>query len=393
MENIVHDFRKSLTGFAYASQVEASSVEDLAERIFSLDLPALQKARDFGDYLTRLGELFHEESLRESLGRPLATLLARDIESIESVFVKFRTETLLPPKALERDLHFYCSFLRDLGIDASTPALHFVESFPKPYQNQQHWAMTFDAVDSEQYGIEPGVYFREETLLPFGSTAILSHELTHVLLSKRRSTNLVRGLEEGIADALSFLLLSHRFASNVAINILRNFRFYYPLDTFDYTYLQSLRAVAFLVALWGPGPFMGFVHQAYEKGRHLVVELEHRLLAGDFLEHIPENLPPFQLSEMDSERLARFAAFASTFPYGYVVSPLARYVADFCTEGTSLDSLANSSQLAKGDILEALNELETSLYLVIVDEEKLVASECNLYLRSHGLRYRSDGGE
>jgi hypothetical protein len=305
----------------------------------------------------------------------LSVLLAQDAAKIAE-FVRNADEQLLRPESVEAATTNLIESAGHLGFDVSFAELRVVDEFPSPYRKMTFAAMTYDRMDEKLFDIRPGVALRRDQLKPFYSIALFAHELVHVAIGNQKTRILARGLEEGIADIVGQLMLAAELLPvAVCEQILWNSRTRYGRDQLGRLYRDALVSASTACLLIGDGAILALVHQANREGRSVIHDFERALAAGQVKGH------------GDGGRCTTFAQRFLAMTPELVVSPLAHVLATNIQLDEQLKDAFKRLNIPSHDGDEAVDELQSRVYLTTESNGMMSANEAPFYQQLGHLRY------
>jgi len=319
--------------------------------------------------LESVGDVAIDQDMAEGL------LIARDLRGVKrqaEQLSEFDKDDLLLD-----DFHGLVEEAAGMGFNVGDVQVFTVEEFPEPFREMDWTFFNADKSDTKKYGIPFGIYVKKTAAIPFYTSFLLSHELIHVAIGLRGSDKIARGLEEGLAELLGCICLFSRLrGSSLTANLMIYNRLNYPPNQFWDVYLDNLRQAIVLYQLYG----LSGLRTLVEKGRDRIKETEKAILEGRY--H-GLSLPK---GEWDPD-VDKLTALVSGFPRNYVVSPLARYVADFISKGTSIQDMLRQNKIDEEQGAEAVHELAKKLFLVVVNEGVIANSDLTTISDPTVLRY------
>lgn len=267
----------------------------------------------------------------------------------------------------------------DLGIFTDIPSLYFVKNFPHPFENNKMIAMSFDNSDRLSFGINPGLYFRVETLRPLYSVFLLFHEWIHVVMSRHSEPFFGGPLEEGLAEVYGCLFLGSKLLGyDLANSLFIYHRLFSRNDKTLDLYLDYARQAAAIFEVYGESGLVDIL-----KGTRARLKiLEKAMWAGGFLD--------MQISsgKLDPEfgNLLR----KTLFMYGKnsVCSPLAMFVSRYTSANMTVKGISELSDLPLSAVADALVELSQSPRLVEMKGDVVVYSDCERLVHPLQLRFK-----
>lgn len=313
----------------------------------------------------------------------LLKLMVEDLERVVATLDRF--ELLRDPETSLRE--YYKEFKKlylKIGIDVGEFPFFIVEQYPEPYAHLEGAALCPDKSDEQKYNIKPGVYFRKEKLAPIRSIFTLAHELVHLVIGRKRYDLMARGLEEGLCEFLSVNycgLNTYGFGVSQNYILFRRLKYTGHIQIFQ-LYMEYYRMATMFYLLHGLEGIADLVNA----GRGIVKDTEIDLSQSNlFASEIPLMAP-----RIDQDQLFQFATYASlAIPEHEVVSPLAYWVARHINlETTSnIEAIIDKLQLDQHAGTEAIGELESRLFAILIDENSIEYSDIQTMLKNKAFRY------
>jgi hypothetical protein len=329
------------------------------------------------DHVESLAEKF--QSHRTNSITPAITsrlLVGRDLQRIPHVLRTVKFEPVW--QELESSAAELRIVIRSLGIDANFPPVKVVEHLPRPYHGMGWEALCIDAEDFRRYGLEPGIYFNKSKLRPRLSAVQLAHEVVHYLVAQHGAELLARGLEEGLCEILGSLYFASKvFGSDLVARVFRINHFAAESDRLWELYLEYTRQAAYLYRRFGLAGLL----QVVQSGRGTIKVIETKCLRGD-LEMIE-----LRTGDWDAELSRLLDSLASVYIRSLIVSPLARYVADFVEESMNVESVAHRARLSPSSVLRAMRELQSKTFSIVLNGGNVDYCDLPILVNSNSLRY------
>jgi|GEM_PF-5067748 len=255
------------------------------------------------------------------------------------------------------------------------PKLAIVEAFPEPYSNMEWIAFAPDKEDQERFGIEPGIYIKSSMVSPYYTSYLLAHEFTHKIVEKFDSYGFGIGLEEGIAEFYG-LHLSSKFLPHEVLEHIVVYNYKYGERT-RLTMLYEFFLLLTYNEIYKPFGLSG-VRAVIKMGRSGIKRFEDVFLHGKG--ELDLSLPLER--DVDIERILRFYSY---FPNDLYSTPMVKYISENIEVGDNVDSISSKAKVEKNIVKNALNELQNSLVLVLVEGDRVVNLSKSMLPR---LRYK-----
>jgi hypothetical protein len=364
-----------LMGAVYCTPCDFASVEGfevLMEPRFS-DLPferesVVERAESLIDEFERpTGHVDNEKAL--------LLLAAQDLRRVRSILPSQPVHD--PNETLPINRDRYERLLRQLGLQFGPPRLFIVDAFPKPYDTMDWTATSPDRADQENYGIEPGNYFKRSRLVPFGSDFLLAHEMIHQIIGEVDPSLLGRGLEEGIAVIFGELFIGAQVLGATFAQLYAGYHWFdRRTSQGNKLYAEYARMAAIIYQLHGLDGLVA----AVQGGRKKIKHVEQSYLAGDY----DVDLPSGRWEDWYTKLLRKITMATID---NLVVSPLARYIAPQATVGATCAQISEATHVRPDDVAASLEELQHNTVVVMLDEDRVDYSDVSLLLPSHALRY------
>lgn len=339
-------------------------------------LDSIEGLRTLSSLLQDRDSFEHPKEILEYLvGRELANI-ADALESIPGSLEMDVRQELTDNFSMFRDI------LGEHDLQVADPRLFVVSRFPEPYADMEWAACAPDESDHRKYGIEPGIYFREDKLESLQSSFLLAHEMIHKVTAKEDVGMLGRGLEDGLCDLVGSMYLGLRLGVLPTRNYFLYLALGFPEEQFDEIYLDYLRQAALLYNRTG---LTGIFH-VLRNGRGFVKRLEGELLRGDFssLDDIPTGEHHAALSGL-------LNLVCSAYGRHVVVSPAAFLVADHVREGATVADISARARISSDVVTSALEELQQRVVLLVMAGDRVSVSDLSVVLGSISFRYELNG--
>lgn len=367
-----------LRGALYSTKLCCASIDALYER-----LEPVFKRVDYDKkcVISKLAELLEVSSSYSAINSENAMniLIANDLKKIIKTIKEVKIEN--PEGELKNHYEMFIKNLIEHNIDLSFTSFKIVDTFPPPYHKQNFWAMNYDTYDEKEFNIPVGIALKREFISPIFSTVLLAHELVHASFGTKHLPYLARGLEDGISDFIGYLFLSYNvIGSDMSKNSLINSRFFFPPEQDSEIYVENLREALILYQLYGMEGLFEILRLGMMNGRTAIKRLEKKCILGDY-----SNL---ELPRGDwKDDLIKFCHYIIGFPRSLVVSPLAYYLAKKIEIGLPIAKILKDWNIEPKDGKKALRELQSRVYLVLINKNKIVSDETKTFLNSNCLRY------
>ncbi len=322
----------------------------------------------------------------QTLSPSARELVSRDIDTIRSSALSLRLHDRVLTRRLSGCYRLAIDTYKSLGLKVRPLPLRIQERFPAPYDDDELWGLMLDRQDARDLSVPAGLYVRPSKAFPGVGEATVCHELVHTLFSFVESDALVRGYEEGVCDLISSIAMARVFGWDVAAQMLIGLRLF-ASDRRDMIYRDALRQVSAHLLLLGYVEWISFVKEVQRTGRTRFVEVESTLLEHGMAS--PPRKPKRQAENCVSELMQLAVRILST-PESYVMSPESYIIGERARVGESLSELRRKVRdLVPGTrFASALSELQSDLYLVVVDNKKIIANEAPRYISAGVCRYR-----
>jgi len=367
-----------LRGALYSSKLCCASVDDLYER-----LEPIFKRIDYDKkcVISKLAELVEESSSYSAINseNTMNILIANDLKTIINTIKKIKVEE--PERELQNHYKMFIKNLIEHNIDLSFNSFRIVDDFPPPYHKQNFWAMNFDVYDEKEFNIPIGIALKRDFISPMFSTVLLAHELVHAAFGTKHTPYLARGLEDGVSDFVGYLFLSYNvIGPEISKNSLINSRFFFPPEQDSEIYIENIRQAMILYKLYGLEGIFEILRLGVMNGRTAIKRIEKNCILGDY-----SNLG---LPRGDwKDDLINFCHYIIGFTRSLVVSPLAYYLAEKIEIGLPIARILKDWNIEPKDGKKALRELQSRVYLVLINKDMIVSDETKIFLASNCLRY------
>lgn len=307
----------------------------------------------------------------------LEYFVAQDLKSILKSIDLYPLANNKPD--FESDLNKFSNQFKSINIDIKKPYVAIVEKFPSPYDKFSWAAFAPDKEDENNYGIKPGIYFKDNVWKPFYSSLLLSHELIHTIIAEPNPFLLGRGLEEGFANLLGTLYLGYYCVDKIAAKNYIKYQYlrYDPDSYLIQWYVNFLRQAYFIYSNFG----LDGVLECIKKGRKFIKEVETLVSTGNFNKL---NLPK---GNFDKELNIFFQEVILCTINTLNISPIAKYVSQFISVGDSIEDVSEKSKVNYAIVVNALDEIEKRTYLIVQSDGKIFNSDVDIAIRAKYLRY------
>lgn len=316
------------------------------------------------------------------VGPAEATLLlvADDLRNLTSSFTQF--DQLVDPESTLSYYHnLFLEIYAQIGIHLREVPYYVVDQYPKPYSHLGGAALCPDKSDEIKYGIIPGVYFRRDKLVPIQSTLTLAHELIHFAIGRKDYNLLARGLEEGLCEFLGITYCGLKtFGPAPPQNYMIYRRLKYTAHNQRFKlYMDYFRVATLLYFTRGINGLTSLVNQ----GRAAVKNIEVSLANGEFNQI---DFSPSRIEVIDDvSKLALYISLA--FPEHEVVSPLSYWIAQRIADMNTIEEVISQLNLDVEAGRDAINHLESRIFALLLDSNKIEYSDVPTLLRSRTFRY------
>lgn len=267
-----------------------------------------------------------------------------------------------PTETLSRNLSGGMRILARLGCEVDPPPIRIVDAYPAPYADLTGFALTLDEGDRLHYGVEPGVYFRNDRLRPTYSSFLLMHELAHVVLGTRSPLLLAGTFEEGVAELVGLYLSSRILGVHRARTLFCYNRLNHGYAPIWDRYLDAARRAVLLVWYFGWRGLFALLRG----GRESLAAADDAIHAGTYRALA---LPRSEVSESDRALLEEILLVRNK---SSILSPLAVVIADRAQPGDTLAELAQQMSADRAELLPALEELQAHQLLMLRIDKSVV---------------------
>lgn len=373
---------KAILGISYATRGRYAHAQPFARYVCDGSTTNVHSTADIVSFLRarcdRLSEVAHQKPMTDESA--LATLVVGDIERL----IQTVRENLSDADLHEDSIHIAFDRMQAeysaVGLHLGNASVRICDSFPVPYQDRTSWGMNYDISDHTKYGLDPGIVLKREHLMPLYTPTIIAHELTHTVLGQVETNFLARGFEEGVAEFFGTIFVGGKvLGQQIPETILINSRLQYPPDRPPWlAYSEAIRQVATLVLWGGWQSVVDLVLRGNREGRSVIKQAERDLLQREW---------PVSDLPTPKDRLARFAGEFLSFPQSLVVPPLSLLLAEYLSNGDSVDELILSHQIDPSLGRQALKALSDRVRLIVIFKDKISADETKVYLQSNTIRY------
>lgn len=294
-------------------------------------------------------------------------------EELEGLKYLVTDQTFLDSLAPFSDFQSHCdeslnkarAILVENGLKFETRHF-FVDDFPPPYDGRQYQAMNFDSADAASFGMQPGIYFRNDGLRPVYSAYIALHEIIHAALGHQHPDEIVSPLEEGLCELVGAVYLSSRFLGPTLTENLFIYNRMIPQKSILWdTYLSNFRlAVALFQIVGWHGIF-----KTLRGGRPKIKEAEDALFSQDDPARVLA-VDRVNTDDMHHDPLTR--RLSLIFEDSFICSPLAYYIARFLHAGATVREIAAESGFGTEYVISAIDELECNFNALTLRPDKSV---------------------
>lgn len=377
MKSVILDGRSVIVGAAYVTDVAAGDMK-IFEKVYDI-LPSIPY--DKNDVINAI-EGFIDKSKYNKIGQREAFVicLSRELKKVKANIDSFSfIET--PEENVRHVLDSAFDALQnEIPLGKELLNYYLVERYPPPFEDKDFAIMVFDKADKVKYGINGGIYFKRQKLLPFRSALGALHELVHLAISIPIPSKLARGLEDGICDLLGSVYLgSSILPLPMCLSYLQNRRFTARPSLIAMRYLKNLQQASLFYLKHG---FRGLLYVA-KKGRNFIEQIEKACLLGEY-DKLPTDI---ETGEWEKP-VTKFAYKVLLFEHTLAVSPLAFLIAEYLEEGIDFRDLIRDLNLKEDEALKALNELTNSeTYIVIAKDGKITCDKSKIYIKTGALRW------
>lgn len=367
---------RGLQGVIYHVQCEFGDIHS-----FTSLIGPFFKEREFkqGQVLTKVNELTNnlKNIGDKKIGQEeaLSLLISNELEKIG--YALENTKIKDPLNSIYSVYNVYQKKLQRLGIDLELVKLYVVDKFPKPFDRKEWAAFNADKADEEKYGVPHGIYFKKNSVIPYYTFHLLSHELTHVAIGLKNPYLLANGLEEGICDVVGILYLNIGILDKkICKNLIINHRFKYGDEWIDQIYLDTFRQGIYIYQHFG----LKGMAELIKEGREKIKQVEKYCLKGEF--------EKINLSKGEwIEELTNVIDYFSVYPTGLLVSPLAKYIAEKIEKEEKIEDIIKRLNLKKDEGKKAIEELQNRLSIILLDNQKVAYSSIPVLRETYTLRY------
>ncbi len=306
-------------------------------------------------------------------------LIIEDLKNIKDTIISNPLED--PFKSIDKYVNKYCEKINKIGIELDDVKTFIVEKFPKPFENAGGTAINFDVADKRKYGIEEGIYFKEDRILPYSTQILASHEIIHRAASMKHPHLLARGIEDGICDYVGILYICREIiGSDACKNLVFHLRFRHHPGSDWNRYTTNLQQAAVLYINYG---FESLI-EIIKEGRILMEDVEKKLFLGKI-----DEIPIIKKGNW-IEDITNFSYRILTYEKTLVVSPLALLIAKNINSGDNIKSFFRDNNIKEREGAKAIEELYETHFVLISDGEKITCDRSKLYLDAGVMRYFID---
>lgn len=372
--------RNYIVALAYFTDLNTSSLSKFLD-LFDDSIKSVKpNQKEVVNFLTKKIKELRPKDKPTNQKSALNFLLVKDLELLLSVAKK--KEFKDPEETLVNNNDFFIKELKKLGLKTVSYKLEIVDRFPSVWakHGDKYSAVGLGPGYQKFYNIEPGIYIHRRNLTPvYTDGMLLPHEIMHHVINFYSDTEFGRGLEEGLCDLLGMGYLGSKKVGWMPPRKRFVYSFYNhdrPESVTEY-FIFSKQAT-YLYLNYGLDGMVALV----KGGRKKIREVEQYLSAGEF-EKI--KLPKGHWDKQFTS-LVNYITLAYT-PH-FIVSPLARYMADFIKAGDSLELLRKKLGIDKKDFAKAINELDDKVDLIQCYKGEVNYSVLSYPLNANSLRYK-----
>jgi len=364
---------------AYTSKTNFSSIADFRKEVAEKfkKIPFERKAVQ-----NMIKEMIESQPIKDEIGQSEARqiLLAQDLKRIINSINNYKISN--HRKMLEEHFKLIRKNLEKFSLE-SEAEMFIVNNFPTPFDTMEWDAAFFEETEKEAFNISPGIYIKEDKIIPYFSTYRLSHELIHTIIGSSGEnvlTGLARGFEDGICDVFgSLYLFSGVGGYKMAESTIIQDRFgYWPNRQFPELYRENLIQGLLFYKEFG----LDGIVELIRRGRKFIKEVETKIINGDI------NIKNMKGGYWD-ENLTKVSNKLLMYPKSLVCSPLARYIAGLIKPGINITKMIKDNNLNLKDTKNAIKELQERLFLIVLNKNKneIEYDDTKLYVNSGALRY------
>lgn len=369
-------------GIASITDISAASLKSfevaLSRYFFTEEIDFNKKA-----IVERIDEFIDATNKINEIGKREAEMicLAKDLSKVRANILKLPFENNI--QNLERFINKSLKIVKEeTGIDLEVKYF-IVNDFPPPFERKPFSIMVFDSADQKKYDIEPGIYFREDAVLPYRSAMGALHEIIHLIISLKEPSRLARGLEDGICDYLGPLYIGSKIIdTELCLNYIKNRRLSSRVSKISLRYQKNLQQASVLYLLGG---FNSLWFLA-KNGRKMIENVEKYLLKGEI--EILQNILPKRDKTLADSKIDKFSYTTLVFENTLSVSPLALLIAERLEEKDKLNHFKESLKFDKTDFENAILELTNAdTYLMIRKGDEITCNKAKIYIEANMLRW------
>lgn len=262
--------------------------------------------------------------------------------------------------------------LQAAGLPVQDTSLSIVDVFPEPFHRFAWSAFAPDREDQENFGIEPGVYFRRDRLRPLYSEALFAHEVVHTVTGRVDPEIYAMGLEEGIAEILGTCYGALAVLNRATLrNIIVHGRHGAQRDKLWSVYLDHTRQAALLYREFGIDGLVTLVRS----GRAAIHDAEQAIMAGHHREL------PLARGGWDEHTTGLVDFTCSAYLPSHVFTPLECLLALYARQGRTVKDICAEAGVACDVGALVLERLGAESALFVQDGDRIGYSNVDRYLR------------
>jgi hypothetical protein len=262
--------------------------------------------------------------------------------------------------------------LQAAGLPVQDTPLSIVDVFPEPFHRFAWSAFAPDREDQENFGIEPGVYFRRDRLRPLYSEALFAHEVVHTVTGRVDPEIYAMGLEEGIAEILGTCYGGLAVLHDATLrNILVHGRHGAQRDKLWSVYLDHTRQAALLYREFGIDGLITLVRG----GRAAIHDAEQAIMAGRHREL------PLARGGWDERTTALVDFACNAYLPSHVFAPLECLLALHARQGRTIEDICAEAGVAFDAGAPVLERLGAESALFVQDRDRIGYSNVDRYMQ------------
>lgn len=369
--------RSVLVAGAHASPCHFADLDSFVEYV--LDAAANRRTNSSSDILDVLAELAAELSARplRTSDDALAHLVSDDLRGITNSLGNINVEEFVRFD-VDRILEDAIGHLNELGLQPRyVPVVKIVDTFPSPFEDADWSAMAPDEDDRQRYGIEPGIYFRQDRAFPVFVHVMIAHELIHCVPRDVIKGTFGMGLEEGLADLVGFMHIGAQLLTRA--QMLRAF-VYYRLSPqtprLRKLYVDHDRLALSILQSQGLHELLSLL----SRGRKVIRRAEQTSLSApatiETAVHEDHSAASWNLLECADWLLNRYLP-------NLVMPPLARIILSRLHPGACVPNIADDLGISRRLLADAVQTASTNTQLFLLEDNSEVGySNIDLYLDS-----------